>query len=159
MRLKYQRSMMHLTYLKNNRNMCFDTKMDRVTEYLEGKGMPNADLDSLRQKIVEHNQKALRYNQGKPKWSMVHFRSLEPMVKVLMYGANKYSRDNWKKGLDRQEILDSMQRHLAALIDGVEIDEESQLPHIGHILCNCMFYSYFYGEGRAHLTGGELSSE
>jgi len=101
------------------------------------------ELTRLQKSIVEHNQKALRYNQGKPKWSMVHFKSLEPMVKVLMYGADKYARDNWKKGLDRQEILDSMQRHLAALIDGQEIDPESQEHHIGHLMCNCMFYSYF----------------
>ena len=87
--------------------------------------------------------KALRYNQGKPKWSLVHFKSLEPMVRVLMYGADKYAPDNWKKGLDRKEILDSMQRHLAQLIDGQEIDEESNLHHIGHIMCNCLFYSYF----------------
>jgi hypothetical protein len=88
-------------------------------------------------------EQALRYNEGKAEWSMVHFKSLEPMVRVLMYGEKKYARDNWKKGLDREEILDSMQRHLAALIDGQEVDPESKLHHIGHIMCNCMFYSYF----------------
>lgn len=113
---------------------------------------------ALRETTVKKD-KALRYNQGKLKWSMVHFKSLEPMVKVLMYGANKYSRDNWKKGLDRQEILDSMQRHLAALIDGQEIDPESQLEHIGHLMCNCMFYSYFHGEGSIHPVGEDISSE
>lgn len=99
------------------------------------------------QKIAEkvQKEKALRYNQGKPKWSLVHFKSLEPMVKVLMYGEKKYARDNWKKGLDRQEILDSMQRHLAALIDGQEIDSESQEHHIGHIMCNALFYTYHHG--------------
>lgn len=100
----------------------------------------NALRDLTRAKDKE---KALRYNQGKPKWSLVHFKSLEPMVKVLMYGAAKYAPDNWKKGLDRREILESMQRHLAALIDGEEIDSESHEHHIGHIMCNCMFYSYF----------------
>lgn len=86
---------------------------------------------------------ALRYNEGKPKWSLVHFKSLEPLVRVLMYGADKYALDNWKKGLPKKEILDSMQRHMAALIDGQDTDEESGLPHIGHIMCNAMFYSYF----------------
>lgn len=90
--------------------------------------------------------KSLRYNQGKSRWSLVHFRSLDPMVRVLMYGADKYAADNWKKGLDKKEILDSMQRHLGELIDGQETDEESQLPHIGHILCNCMFYQYHHGK-------------
>lgn len=109
--------------------------------------------EALLKMIKEHKKKALRYNQGKPKWSLVHFKSLEPMVKVLMYGANKYAKDNWKNGLDRQEILDSMQRHLAALIDGSEIDPESQEHHIGHIMCNCMFYSFF------NVRGEHLSSE
>lgn len=112
---------------------------------------PDPEMTRLHEALRQHKEKALRYNQGKPKWSMVHFKSLEPMVRVLMYGADKYARDNWKKGLDRQEILDSMQRHLAALIDGEEFDPESQEYHIGHILCNCMFYSYFniVGEGKS----------
>lgn len=92
---------------------------------------------------MDEPKKALRYNQGKPRWSLVHFNSLEPMVKVLMYGADKYAVDNWKKGLDRREILDSMMRHLGALMDGQEVDPESGEYHIGHIMCNCMFYSYF----------------
>jgi hypothetical protein len=92
---------------------------------------------------LDPQDKALRYNQGKPKWSLVHYKSLEPMVKVLMYGADKYAVDNWKKGLDRREILDSLQRHVTALMDGQEVDPESRLHHIGHIMANCMFYSYF----------------
>lgn len=91
----------------------------------------------------------LRYNKGKLRWSLVCFKALEPMVKVLMYGAEKYTTkeasgdDNWKKGLPPREILDSMQRHLSALIDGESHDIESTLAHIGHIQCNAMFYAYF----------------
>ncbi len=92
------------------------------------------------------SEKALRYNEGKPKWSLVHFKSLEPLVRVLMYGADKYAPDNWKKGLDKKEILDSMQRHLCELIDGNKLDEESKMEHIGHIMANAMFYSYFDNE-------------
>lgn len=108
--------------------------------------------DALKQ-ITAKKDKALRYNTGKLKWSMVHFESLGPLVKVLMYGEKKYARNNWKKGLNREEILDSMQRHLGALIDGQELDLESQEHHIGHILCNCMFYSYF------NIVNGDKSSE
>jgi hypothetical protein len=114
---------------------------------------PDYDLDMIAdhemmyyqalREITTKKDKALRYNSGKLKWSMVHFESLAPMVKVLMYGEKKYARDNWKKGLNREEILDSMQRHLASLIDGEEVDPESQEHHIGHIMCNCLFYSYF----------------
>lgn len=121
--------------------------------------------------MKENEDKGLRYNKGKRKWSLVHFESLEPMVEVLEYGAHKYTiyedgkgneikgkdisiseaqyynikisgRDNWKKGLDPTEILECMQRHLADLLDGKHYDSESGLPLMGHIQCNAMFYNY-----------------
>lgn len=87
--------------------------------------------------------KGSRYNKDKRKWSLVHFKSLEPLVRVLEFGAEKYGLDNWKKGLEKKEILESMMRHLTALMDGEENDKESGLHHIGHIMCNAMFYRYF----------------
>lgn len=87
-------------------------------------------------------KQALRYNDDKLKWSYVHFGSLEPMVRVLMFGATKYEPFNWQRGLKKDEILESMQRHLAKLIDGEQNDPESGLSHIGHIMCNAMFWSY-----------------
>ncbi len=90
--------------------------------------------------------KALRFNEGKPKWTLVHFESMVPLVRILEYGAKKYAPYNWKKPMSRSDILDSMQRHMAKLIDGDENDEESGLPHIGHIMANAMFYSYHVTE-------------
>lgn len=87
---------------------------------------------------------AERHNKGKTRWSLVNFASLVPMIDVLAFGDNKYSVDNWKKGFPKHELLESMQRHLAALIDGEECDKESKLHHIGHIMCNCMFYSFHF---------------
>lgn len=89
-------------------------------------------------------EKATRHNQGKPRWSLVHYKSMIPLVKVLEFGANKYNADNWKKGLDKKEILESMMRHLIALMDGELNDPESGELHIGHIMCNTMFWSYFH---------------
>jgi hypothetical protein len=37
---------------------------------------------------------ALRFNKGKAHWSLVDFKSLEPMVEVLEFGAKKYSLTN-----------------------------------------------------------------
>jgi hypothetical protein len=95
---------------------------------------------------IENADKGVRFNAGKLRWSLVHYQSLEPLVKVLMFGAQKYADHNWKKGLPPVEVLESMQRHLAALMDGETQDSESGLPHIGHIMCNAMFYSYFTNE-------------
>lgn len=88
------------------------------------------------------DKNGLRYNEGKPRWSLVDFKSLEPMVKVLEFGALKYAPDNWKKGLSVKSTIESLLRHTFALLEGEMNDKESKLPHIGHILCNAMFISY-----------------
>jgi hypothetical protein len=93
----------------------------------------------------------LRYNNDKLKWSYVHFKSLEPMVRVLEFGAKKYAPFNWQKGLKKEEILESMMRHITAMIDGEVNDPESGLPHIGHIMCNCMFYQYMDQKEQEHV--------
>lgn len=87
--------------------------------------------------------KADRFNEGKPQWSLVDFESLIPMVRVLEFGAKKYSRDNWKKGLTYSFVIDSMMRHIVALSKGELLDPESGLPHIGHIQCNAMFLARY----------------
>lgn len=89
-------------------------------------------------------EKGSRYNQGKLKWSLVSYKALEPMVQVLMFGAQKYSSWNWSKGLKYTEICDSLQRHLNAFLAGEDNDQESKLHHVGHILCNAMFLSYMF---------------
>lgn len=86
--------------------------------------------------------RADRYNEGKPKYSLVDLQSFEDTARVLEFGAKKYSRNNWKKGLPMTEILDSLLRHISALQAGELIDPESGLPHIGHIGCNAMFLGY-----------------
>lgn len=99
------------------------------------------------------DNKSLRHNEGKVKWSLINFVSLRPLVDVLNFGAKKYSPNNWKKGFDKKELEDSLLRHVTALIDGEEYDTESKLHHIGHIMCNCMFYSYHF----VKLQGTEIT--
>ena len=84
-------------------------------------------------------EKALRYNEEKPKYSLLDLNSMKHGVQVLEFGANKYSRNNWKKGMPITQILDSMLRHIAAIQSGEWLDPESGLPHIGHIQCNALF--------------------
>ncbi len=88
------------------------------------------------------DNKALRYNKNKPKLSLIDLSKMEDCANVLEFGAKKYSRDNWKKGLPLSEILDSMLRHIAAIQKGEWLDPESGLPHIGHIQCNALFLAW-----------------
>ena len=91
-------------------------------------------------------QQATRHNKGKLRWSLVDFKSLEDLVKVLEFGAKKYGDDNWKKGLPTTEICESMLRHTFAFMQGEDNDTESGISHIGHIMCNVMFLAHMIRE-------------
>jgi hypothetical protein len=99
------------------------------------------DTERLKKIKAEGNEKnqALRYNDGKVQLSYVDLGCLKPAAEVLEFGARKYSRSNWKKGMHVSKILDSLMRHIADLQDGKVVDEESKLAIIGHIQCNAMF--------------------
>lgn len=86
---------------------------------------------------------AVRSNVNKLRWDLMDWKSLEEVVKVLEFGANKYAPKNWEKGLHREEILESIQRHNVELFSKEEVDEDSQLLHAAHIACNAIFYIHF----------------
>lgn len=91
-----------------------------------------------------HSGKGVKADGGKPDYSLLELKLLEGMVKVLTFGAKKYSRDNWKKvpeGKDR--YFAALQRHLAAWQSGEKIDPESGENHLDHALCNLYFLRYF----------------
>ena len=90
----------------------------------------------------EVKEQAQRFNTGKPEWSLVDYKALEPMVRVLEMGKKKYSANNWKRGLPTTEICESLLRHLYAYMGGEDTDPESGLSHIAHVQCNAMFLQH-----------------
>lgn len=107
--------------------------------------------ENKRETNVPEN-KAMRFNDDKLKWSLVDFESLEPLVKVLMFGAKKYSPDNWKKGLPTNEVCESLLRHVFAIMRGELFDKESGELHIGHVMANAMFISFHTPIEAKHKT-------
>lgn len=89
---------------------------------------------------------ASRYNAGKSPLSMIleARHALEGMAGVLEFGAKKYARGNWHKGLPHADICDSMLRHISAYLSGEDIDPESGKPHVDHIFTNAMFLAEGY---------------
>jgi hypothetical protein len=104
------------------------------------------EVDDFTQALIERDKQALRYNQGKVQWSLVDYKSIEPMVRVLEYGCKKYAKDNWKKGMPASQIIESMLRHTFKLLEGELVDPESGIEHVGHIQCNAMFLAYVLRE-------------
>lgn len=86
----------------------------------------------------------MRDDTGKTAWNLVDWQALEALVKVLEFGAAKYSPDNWKSCENPMaRIVPSLLRHAIAIAKGEEIDPESGLPHTGHLMCNAMFLEHF----------------
>lgn len=104
------------------------------------------EVDDFTKALIERDLQALRYNEGKLQWSMVDFDSLEGLVRVLEYGAKKYSKGNWKKGMPVTQVTESLMRHLFAFLKGEDVDPESGCRHISHVMCNTMFLEYILRE-------------
>jgi hypothetical protein len=63
---------------------------------------------------------------------------LEKIALVLEEGVNKYSSDNWTKGIPLSNLHHHAFKHLKAYLAG-ETDED----HLGHLLANLMFIIHF----------------
>jgi hypothetical protein len=82
----------------------------------------------------------IKYDASKPRWSLIPQGTLEEVIKVLEYGANKYAPDNWKKVPEMEvRYYDAAMRHIDAYWQGEYLDEESGQPHLAHAVCCLLF--------------------
>ena len=94
----------------------------------------------------------IKADEGKLQWSLMPFEQLEDVVRVLMNGAKKYSKDNWKKCDDVTRYKDALMRHVVAYCKGEALDPEDNLSHLAHAICNCLFLQWFDNNGISTKT-------
>lgn len=82
---------------------------------------------------------ATKFDSGKPPISLIPRSAIEAEARVLGFGAEKYGRDNWRKGMSWSRVVDAIQRHALAIADGELTDPESGEPHAAHIRAGCGF--------------------
>jgi len=82
----------------------------------------------------------IKYDDGKPNWSLLDLKATEELVKVLTFGATKYSPYNWQKLENFEErYLAAALRHLTAHQSGEKYDPDSGLLHLAHAEC-CLHF-------------------
>lgn len=94
-----------------------------------------------------------KFNQSKPKLSLIPPETQEGLARVLEFGLKKYSQWNWQKGLPVIDMIDALKRHAARIEKGELLDKESGLPHADHMQANAMFISWYHHMGRSDWTG------
>lgn len=82
----------------------------------------------------------------KPPMSLVPPELVMEVARVLGYGARKYARGQWMRGMIFSSPVDALERHLAAWKRGEDVDPESGLPHLGHAAC-CLAFLLHFTEG------------
>lgn len=82
----------------------------------------------------------VKYDGEKPQMYLLPPLATLEVGKVLTYGANKYSPDNWRKvpGLQDRYASAAM-RHILANSAGELVDDETELSHLAHAICCLMF--------------------
>lgn len=95
----------------------------------------------------ETMRSGLKFDSGKLDWSLLPAEAMDDVIRVLMHGAQKYSRDNWRYVEDGyNRYLAAAYRHITAIHKGEDIDPESGLPHAAHAICCLLFIGYFAPE-------------
>jgi len=102
--------------------------------------------DSYKHTEDVHVDVATKFDEGKRDWSLLPYDSVEEIVKVLEFGAKKYSRDNWKMGdgFKYSRTFNAIMRHMTAVMfRGEDKDPETGLSHWAHVGCNVLFILHF----------------
>ncbi|MDH2540581.1 DUF5664 domain-containing protein [Acinetobacter baumannii] len=81
-----------------------------------------------------------KFDNAKPRFSLIPKGSLAPVINVLEFGARKYSEDNWRKVANANtRYFDAAHRHLNAWWDGQTTDPETGESHLAHAV-SCLLF-------------------
>lgn len=78
-------------------------------------------------------------DKSKLRMDLIPVSALHGLAEVLTFGANKYDDRNWEKGLDWSRVYGAALRHLTKWWSGEDLDTESGLNHLNHVLCCISF--------------------
>lgn len=91
--------------------------------------------------------KGLKYDEGKPDYTLVNKELMDGIAQVMMFGASKYGRDNYrlftKDDIGRFEA--AALRHMFQHTSGELLDSQSGLPHIDHVGACLNILAYLRG--------------
>lgn len=126
-----------------------------------GKQWKNVDLDQLEKEVLAaaaadkpiygvdipatdstgYTNGGVKQNVNKIDYTIVPPDFIKALALIMMYGAEKYDRDNWQK-VPPAEYIKAAYRHLLAHLGGEFYDKESGLPHLTCVAVDALFAQY-----------------
>lgn len=85
--------------------------------------------------VSPKEEKALKYDDGKPPMDLLPYPALAEVALVLGYGEKKYGRWNYMKGMEWSRLIAAALRHINQFNWGEDYDRESFKSHIAHAVC------------------------
>lgn len=81
----------------------------------------------------------VKYDKGKPRLALIPPVAIEAIGTVMTDALSKYQEGSWKQ-VEAYRYRDALMRHLVAYLDDpAGVDDESDLPHLWHLITNCAF--------------------
>ena len=99
--------------------------------------MPNQKVKKAKEaNKTKEATKSFKDSSGKPPVELIPWAAEEAMAAAFAFGATKYGRHNYKiDGLPVTYLLGAAKRHIGKFLDGIDLDDESGVSHLGHALC------------------------
>jgi hypothetical protein len=85
-----------------------------------------------------------RFNTNKTRYDLATPFAQEQYAKVLTVGGLKYGDHNWQNGMPWTTVLASLERHVEKFKAGDDLDDESGLLHMAHVMTNAAFLIEYY---------------
>jgi hypothetical protein len=74
-----------------------------------------------------------KFDKDKLRYDLIPVRPLAKVASVYTIGANKYSDNNWRKGMSWSRIYGALQRHANAFWDGESLDKDNLQHHLASV--------------------------
>lgn len=85
-------------------------------------------------------------SEGKPPISLIPREAIIETAKCFDYGSKKHGRYAFHSGVEYTKLIDAALRHLFAIADGEDIDEESGNKHAGAVIANMAMLISMYSK-------------
>lgn len=84
-------------------------------------------------------EKFNKHDINKTEYHLIPPIAEEEMARVLMFGAEKYSPDNWRNVPDCKRYYNAARRHMTLWLMGDQSDPETGKHHLAHAMCCLSF--------------------